>query len=174
MEENKIPLVKDAEALAKLTKAPIEVQVPVYDLLEDKETVDKVGTVKAYLHRLTGLERNHIRASATSVYRYSRANGADDAEAKESILAMIPRMTIYFALKNDLKPGSDRFFTSQELVLQYPFEDVVFDLYGRYLVEFNLTEQEWGNFVRARNSGTFSALPAISPEQTSSGVLSQN
>jgi len=174
MADAKIPFSKDAEALSKLTKEPVEVKVGTYALNEDGDKVIKTGEVPAFLHRLTQLERNHLRACSTIVYRDWIKNGGEESQARDAVSGMIPRMTVYFALKIDSKAGSDRFFTSQDLILEYPFEEGIYELYERYLKEFQLTESEWGNFVRARSLGTFSALPAISQEQISLDKPSEN
>ena len=126
------------------------------------------------LFRSTWLERNHVRSSNTQVYRHWIENQGDEDKARTAVMNMIPRMTVYFALKIDLKANSQRFFESQEVIMAYPFEEGIWDLYKQYVKEFELTGNEWGNLLRARNSGTLSALPAISPAQIPSEQLLRN
>jgi|SRR5882672_1672454 len=161
-EKDKIPLVKEAESISKLSKGPVEVSVGLYDISDDLDSLEKKGEVKAYLHRLTWLERNHVRASNTEVYKFWINNGGDKETARDAVMSVIPRMTVYFALKIDSKANSSRFFETQDILMAYPFEEGLYELYKRYVQEFDLTGTEWGNLLRARSLGTSSALPATS------------
>jgi hypothetical protein len=168
MDEPKIPLHKDSESISKLTKAPVPVKVGLYELAEDGESLIKKEEVDAFLHRLNWLERNHVRAANTEVYKFHLANGGDKDTAREAVINIIPRMTVYFSLKIGESPKSPKFFETQEILMAYPYEEGLWALYRKYLEEFELSETEWGNLFRARNLGTLSALPAISPVPTPS------
>jgi hypothetical protein len=166
MREEKIPLYKEAESISKLTKAPVAVSVGLYELAEDGESLVKNGEVGAYLHRLNWLERNHVRAANTEVLKFHLANGGDKDSAREAVMNIIPRMTVYFSLKIGESPKSPKFFETQDILMAYPYEEGLWALYRKYLEEFELSENEWGNLFRARNLGTSSALPAISQAPT--------
>lgn len=173
-EDNKIPLVREAEAISKLSKPPVPVSVAIYELAEDMESLIKKEEVGAFLHRLTWLERNYIRGANTQVYKHWIDNEGDPEKAKIAIANMVPRITVYFALKISESKDSKRFFESQEIIMEYPYQEGIQELYKRYLDEFSLSETEWGNFLRARNLGTSSVSPAISQVQTHSVQLLEN
>ena len=161
-EDDKIPMYRDSEAIGKLSKPPVPVNVGLYELAEDGESLTKKQEVGAFLHRLSWLERNYIRAANTQVYKHWVDNDGDPDKAKLAIMNMVPRITVYFALKQKESKDSPRFFESQEILMEYPYQEGIQELYQKYLNEFTLSETEWGNLLRARSLGTSPVLPATS------------
>lgn len=175
MGEGKIQMHRDAESIDKLVKPPLAVDIGIYELdPENNQDVRLKETVPAYLHRLTWLEQNHVRAANSQVYKFSKANGADEDEARTAVMQVSPRMLIYFALKQGVEKTSTRFFQTQEQLMAYPYEQAIWELYQKYLNEFSLDEVEWGNLLRARSLGTSSVLPNSSKGQGSSEPNLQN
>lgn len=171
-EQDKLKIFKDAGAISKLSKKPVKVEMPVFEVSDEQEAVVK-DTVPAFLHSLGWLERNHVRASYAEAFKFWVAQGGELESARDAVSYVIPRMTVYFSLKVSDSPKAERFFKTQDEVLAYPFDQTILDLYGKYVEEFMLTEKEWGNWQRARSLGISSALPDTS-EESRSGEKSLN
>lgn len=156
----KIKLDIDAESISKLVKDPVEVDFVEYGLTAELNDMEEKESFKAWLHRITWVERTHINAASGKLAIALRNMGEDDKETVHmAVSGMIARMTVFYSLKVGKDAKAERFFKSKEEFMQYPIENGIFQLYGRYLQEFQLTEIEWGNWLRARNLGISSALP---------------
>lgn len=145
-----IPLHRDAVALSKLSGEPVEVEVS-----------DAGESAKAWLHPVSALERNHIRASSSEAYKLWKKEGGDTDEARFPVSGVIATMTVYFALKCGKERKSNRFFNSQEEAVAFQYAEIL-RLYQLYTEHFELTDEEWGNYLRARKSGISPALPTPS------------
>ncbi len=173
------PLAPDAPVIAKLKKSPVEVEVGLYDVnpnyVETDDTAEnlknlylKKGSIKAWLHPLTWLERDFIKADTVKIYRFWKENDGDNKDiAKAMVNEAIQRLLVYFALKRGPEEKAARLFESQDEMLDF-HPPTLRDLNVRYYEEFGLSEKERGNLLRARSSGTFCALPDTSLGKTSS------
>ena len=165
--EQKIPLYADAEGVAKLLKKPVGVSVSTFG-----EDLEKTGEIKAWLHPLSWDERNFVRGQSVVAYRFWLKHGGEPEDVRASISGVLSRLTIYFALRVGPEKSAKQLFSSQAECAEFPFEEVIQELWNRYMTEFSPSAEEWGNSLRARNLGTSSALPAISPALAPSEVKS--
>lgn len=119
-------LTPDASVIAKLKKSPVEIEIGIYDTnSEYVETDDseenlknlyvKTGVIKAWLHPLTWLERDFIKADIVKIYRFWKENDGDNKDiARSMVNEAVQRLLVYFALKSGPEKGAKRIFETQE------------------------------------------------------------
>ena len=175
-----IKLTPDAVSVSKLSKPPLKVDFGIYEMNPDYVETDdevenqnnvyrKVSEAEAYLHPLTWMERDLIKASMVKVYQFWQANDGEDKQiARMMVEEAMKRLLVFFALKNTEDPKSERIFASQQDVVDYYHTQTIFDLNDKYYAEFGMSDKEWGNYLRARSSKISSVLPATSQEPESS------
>lgn len=179
-------LTPDAVSISKLMKPPVEVEFGIYEVNPNYVETDdpeenlknfyiRVGTSKPFLHPLSWVERNFIKADVIKVYRFWKdQDGEDRMICNLMTEEAVKKLTVYFALKVGPEPKSERVFKSQEEILEYHHQGSINELNSRYYDEFGMTDKEWGNLLRARSLKISSDLPAISPDQKSLDESSQS
>jgi hypothetical protein len=132
------PATPDADAMAKLTKAPVSY------------TMELAGQpVECWLAPLTYQERIHVNASANEAYRVLVENGAEHKDALSAATIAIMTTTAFYSMRSGPHPGSPRLFKTTAEVTLVPFDQVGAAM-ERQATEFSLTEDELGNSLRAR------------------------
>lgn len=174
-------LYKDAPALVKLAGKPVETKFPVRDYVPGRK--DESGNdapcpikdyVTAWLHPLSPDERNLVRNQAARTYRFWMANGGTKETAGDAVSSVQCRFNVFYALRRGPEQGAPRFFQSEMEISEYPFDQDFVDIFNEYANNFIPTTEEWGNSLRARNSGTSPDSPASTPEQIPGVKPSEN
>lgn len=142
----------DSEAMAKLLRDSVEVEFEVGG-----------NRIKAWLTPLTYAEHIHVSATAREAYIELKKANADDEIALEAAHRAAVAMSLFFSLRKEKGKNAERLFEDPRLVASLDLETQI-AVYGDYLKNFNLTEEDLGNYLRARvdSSKTSSNSPSAS------------
>ena len=114
---------------------------------------DKVVPVKAFIRALTYTETLHVRQTVLEQYSFAEEHKLTDETASRVANETALRYTVYYAVRDGHEASAPRLFFDEREVLKLPLMTIL-DIYTKYQEYFEITNDDLGESLRARTSGT--------------------
>lgn len=170
-------LEKDAGAMLKLNTDVVPFKFKLrekFDEGNEDNPFPVTGTIDLFLRRLTPREEQYMKAQGNLTYMYWFKENGDKEAAAQATKNVMSDFKVLFSLRKGDKPDSERFFTSEADIVDYPHTGDKLEIVDAYNTAFCLTSEEWGNSLRARLCLTSRDLPVTTQEQPLLDPISQS